>query len=265
MFAAAQELWCISPTTEAQVILLIITISSLVIDTYKYICIVHPLLNNPVYYALQSGDAHLGAGTENVKYFDEEVSPFAGFHVNYNKGFDELYNLLPAGRNILYATRNIIKEPEGWHLIREIKGLQFVFTGNSIATDNSQKLVPLESKHVEGMIALAKLTKPGPFDKRTIEFGYYYGIFDHDKLVAMTGQRLHVYNFSEVSAVCTHPNYLGKGFAAALLQHQLDLICKSDQVPFLHVRDDNQRAIALYERLGFIQNGHMNFYFLKRR
>jgi predicted GNAT family acetyltransferase len=81
----------------------------------------------------------------------------------------------------------------------------------------------------------------------------------------MTGQRLHVSNYTEVSAVCTHPAYLGKGFAAVLIQHQLNLICKSGQHPFLHVRDDNKRAIALYERLGFIQNGTMNFYFLKRK
>lgn len=223
------------------------------------------LLNNPAFYALQSRDAHLGAGTENVKYFDEEVSPFAGFHEDYSKGFDELYNLLPTGRNILYATRNEIKEPDGWQLIREIKGLQFVFAGNSMETKYSLNLVPLENKHVEEMIALATLTRPGPFSKRTIDFGHYYGIFDNDKLVSMAGQRLHVFNFSEVSAVCTHPDYHGKGFAAILLQHQIEIICKSGQTPFLHVRDDNERAIALYERLGFKENGLMNFYFLKRR
>ncbi len=222
------------------------------------------LLNNPVYHALLSGDAHLGSGTETVKYFDDEVSPFAGFPEDFGKGFDELYQLLPADRRILYATRKQINEPAGWQLTHEIKGLQFVFNGQPIAIDYSLKLVPLESKHIEEMIAMTRLTKPGPFAKRTIEFGHYYGIFDNDKLVAMTGQRLHVNNYTEVSAVCTHPNYLGKGFAAVLLQHQLDLICKSGQHPFLHVRDDNERAIALYERLGFIQNGPMNFYFLKR-
>lgn len=80
----------------------------------------------------------------------------------------------------------------------------------------------------------------------------------------MTGQRLHVENYTEISAVCTHPDHLGKAFAAALIKHQLNLICQSGKIPFLHVRDDNDRAIALYERLGFSQNGPMNFYFLKR-
>jgi ribosomal protein S18 acetylase RimI-like enzyme len=226
---------------------------------------VEHLLNNPVYYALQSADARLASGTDSVKYFDEQVSPFAGFADEVENGFDELYDLLPAGRKILYATRNIIREPRGWRLTHEITGLQFLFTGNHVATSPSLQLVPLQVEHVDEMIALARLTKPGPFDKHTIEFGHYFGIFDQGRLVAMAGQRLHVYNYTEVSAVCTHPDHLGKGYAAALIQQQLSIISNDGQIPFLHVRDDNERAIALYERLGFRKNGVMNFYFLKRK
>jgi predicted GNAT family acetyltransferase len=114
------------------------------------------------------------------------------------------------------------------------------------------------------MIQLAKLTKPGPFGRRTIDFGNYFGIFEKDKLIAMTGQRLHVQNFTEISAVCTHPDHTGKGYANKLLQHQLQLILKQGQQPFLHVRDDNQRAITLYERMGFSISRTMNFYFMKK-
>ena len=223
------------------------------------------LLDNPVFHALSYADAHLGAGTATAKYFNDDVSPFAGFDENYKKGFEELFTLLPEGRKILYATRNKIKEPAGWKLLNEITGYQFVYRNRSIALENSFNLVPLQIKHVGAMMDLARLTKPGPFDKRTIEFGHYYGILEDEKLIAMTGQRLHVGNYTEISAVCTHPHYLGKGFAAALLQHQLNIILHYDQVPFLHVRDDNERAIVLYERLGFIQNGVMNFYFLIRK
>jgi ribosomal protein S18 acetylase RimI-like enzyme len=225
---------------------------------------VNHLLDNPVYNALLSGDAHLGSGSSKAKYFYEEVSPFAGFAEDDPHGFNELYNLLPPGRKILFATRKVLKEFPGWQLIHEIRGLQFVFTGTNIAANNSPELIPLESKHIEEMIALARLTKPGPFDKRTIDFGNYYGIFDNNKLAAMTGQRLHVKNYTEVSAVCTHPDHTGKGYAAVLTSHQLNLICNSGKIPFLHVRNDNQRAIGLYLRIGFTQNGPMNFYFLKR-
>lgn len=223
------------------------------------------VLSNPVYYALKSGDAHLGTGTEHVKYFNEQVSPFAGFDIDPYEGFRELYYFLPVGRKILYATRNTFNEPDGWQLSTEIKGLQFVFTAKQMVANNSLQLVALQKNHVDEMVALARLTKPGPFDKRTIEFGFYYGIFENDRLVAMAGQRLHVYNYTEISAVCTHPDHLGKGYASVLIQQQLNIIRNNGQIPFLHVRDDNKRAIALYERLGFTKNGAMNFYFMTRK
>lgn len=229
-----------------------------------YLCTVDQILNNPVYHALTSNDAHLGTGSGNIRYFHEDVSPFAGFPENHD-GFKELYENLPAGRRILFATRQRIAEPAGWEIKHAITGLQFVFTGTTPAADDRVNLVPLDTAHVDQMIALALLTKPGPFDKRTIEFGHYYGVLVDGKLVAMTGQRLHPGNYSEISAVCTHPLHLGKGYAAALISQQLQLIGNSGEVPFLHVRDDNERAIALYERLGFVQNGPMNFYFIKRR
>jgi ribosomal protein S18 acetylase RimI-like enzyme len=222
------------------------------------------LLYNPVYNALLSGDHQLGLGTRHVKYFDEEVSPFAGFDEGYSNGFADLYQQLPAGRKILYATPLVITQPAGWLVQHEIEGLQFVFdTGNQIK-DALHNVRPLGQQHVDEMMQLAALTKPGPFGKRTIDFGYYHGIFDNEKLVAMTGQRLHVHNFTELSAVCTHPNHTGKGYAHTLMQHQLALILQQGQQPFLHVRADNVRAIALYERIGFSVSRQMNFYFMKR-
>ncbi len=222
------------------------------------------LLYNPVYYALLSGDRHLSFGNEQVKYFDEQVSPFAGFEQEYADGFSILYELLPPGRKILYATPSFISEPAGWQLQHEIKGLQFVYEAGKPMKTEFPDLKPLTEIHLEQMVQLAKLTKPGPFGLRTIEFGYYFGVFEKEKLVAMTGQRLHVQNFTEISAVCTHPEHTGKGYAYTLLQHQLQLILQQDQQPFLHVREDNKRAITLYQRLGFSISRSMNFYFMKR-
>ncbi len=223
-------------------------------------------LDNPVYHALLTGDAKRGYGNDDVKYFDPEISPFVGFSDGYTKGFDDLHEMLPAERRILYASRRPIDEPKGWKLRAHIEGSQFVFTAKKSSGNKKGNfvLVPLEAKHADEMVALAALTKPGPFDTRTIEFGHYFGIFDKDKLVAMTGQRLHIYDHSEVSAVCTHPDHLGKGYGSHLLEHQVDLILTAGQKPFLHVRADNERAIFLYEQLGFKKNGPMNFYFLKR-
>lgn len=229
-----------------------------------YICVVSELLDNPVYHALLSGDAYKALGSGQVKYFHQEVSPFVGFPEQYAGGFKDLHHLLPAGRTILYATRNEIDLPKDWELIHFIQGSQFLYLSTKRFDINITGVTPLDHQHVDQMVNLAALTKPGPFGKRTIEFGNYHGIFDQDNLVSMTGRRLHVYDYTEISAVCTHPGYLGRGFAQVLIQHQINSILDENKIPFLHVRSDNKRAIDLYERLGFKKNGIMNFYFFQR-
>jgi len=225
---------------------------------------VNELLQNPVYNALLSGDRHLSFGTEQVKYFDEQVSPFVGFEESNTNGFAELYETLPVGRRILYATTNTITPPTGWQLQHEIKGFQFVFKKGKDIEEDFSKVIPLNDTHIDQMMNLATVTRPGPFGKRTIDFGHYYGIFKGEKLVAMTGQRLHIENLTEISAVCTLPGFTGKGYAYRLLQHQVKLILQQGQHPFLHVRGDNERAIEIYKRIGFTISRPMHFYFLKK-
>ena len=74
------------------------------------------------------------------------------------------------------------------------------------------------------MIELTALTKPGPFGTRTHELGLYVGIRDQGRLVAMAGERLKVPGYTEISAVCTHPDHVGKGYAAALMAEVMQRI-----------------------------------------
>jgi ribosomal protein S18 acetylase RimI-like enzyme len=230
----------------------------------NYICTVSTHLNNPVFYALSGRDKHLGTGTDHVKYFDEEVSPFASFKEDYENGFDDLYDLLPPKRGILYANPKRIEIPLNWKVLMDIRGIQMIHNRRIPANLPDVNIVPLTNEHIDEMVALATLTKPGPFASRTIEFGYYHGIFENGKLAAMTGQRMHVDQYNEISAVCTHPDHLGKSYATALTQHQVNLIYDQGYTPFLHVREDNTRAIKVYERLGFTVSRPMNFYFLRK-
>jgi ribosomal protein S18 acetylase RimI-like enzyme len=224
----------------------------------------HPQLSNPVWNALCSRDARLGTRAGDIAFFNEDVSPFAGFPEEHPDGFGALAHLLPAGRRILHATRKPVAIPAGWALSAHVEGLQFVYEQSGEPLAPELPVQPLGEDHISEMVQLATLTKPGPFNTRTIDFGNYYGVFSEGRLAAMTGQRLHLPGYSELSAVCTHPDHLGKGYAAALVQQQLHIICAQGEVPFLHVRADNERAIALYERLGFRANGPMHFYFMKR-
>ena len=109
------------------------------------------------------------------------------------------------------------------------------------------------------------MTHPGPFFKRTIEFGNYEGVFKGDELVSMAGQRLHAGEFVEISAVCTHPAHSGKGYATALIISQVHQILSASAIPFLHVKDDNLQAIKLYKSLGFEVRKRMDIYSIRKK
>jgi predicted GNAT family acetyltransferase len=99
---------------------------------------------------------------------------------------------------------------------------------------------------------LAQLTRPGPFARRTHELGRFVGIRHEGQLVAIVGERMKAEAFTEISGVCTHPDHRGRGYAAVLMQHVALAILERGETPFLHAFAGNTRAIALYERLGFV-------------
>lgn len=121
----------------------------------------------------------------------------------------------------------------------------------------------LTLKDVPDMLELVNLTKPGPFARRTIEMGQFWGIRIDGQLVAMTGERLHLPGFCEVSAVCTHPDYQRRGFAQALMTKVCQDISARGEMPFLHVMKENTRAARVYEQLGFIERQQLNGYVVR--
>ena len=102
------------------------------------------------------------------------------------------------------------------------------------------------------MLALATLTRPGPFFLNTHRLGRFIGVREGGRLVAMAGERMAPDGVREVSGVCTHPDYRGRGYAAGLMRQVAARIAREGETPFLHVYASNRGAIALYETLGFI-------------
>ncbi len=190
-----------------------------------------------------------------------------------------LFELLPRNGPALFFSPVDMEFGPDWQVKRLIRGVQMICTNSApaaaattppaaatppAATTAPPPNRPLTKEHVPPIIALNRLTDPGPFDSRTIEFGHYFGIFENGQLVSMAGQRLHVFDYAEISAVCTHPDHTGKGYARQLLLHQIYRIRSASGIPFLHVREDNERAIKVYENSGFSIRRKVCFYIMQK-
>ncbi|MFC0516491.1 GNAT family N-acetyltransferase [Mucilaginibacter angelicae] len=222
------------------------------------------VLDNPAWNALITGNKAFAGGNDITKYFPKEVSPFVATAEISAENFNLLYNTIPFESYFIFIAPHDIVIPEQWKILQYLKCLQMVFEGEVPADVSDEGLVPLTEQHVPQMLDLTKLTNPGPFAEQTIQFGHYRGIFDGDQLVAMAGQRLNPAPYAEISAVCTHPDYLGRGYAGKLLMNQVKRIKAASEIPFLHVKAENERAIKVYEKLGFVTRKEMSFYVLRK-
>jgi predicted GNAT family acetyltransferase len=150
--------------------------------------------------------------------------------------------------------RETPRPPQEWTLVRggqivQMVALHPVLAGAALPADAA--LRTLTAADAPAMVELAELTEPGPFRLGTIELGGYLGIFQSGRLAAMAGRRMSMPGFVEVSAVCTHPEARGRGYASVVTSSVIEEILRAGRVPFLHALPDNP-AIRIYERLGFV-------------
>ncbi|MCF0071076.1 GNAT family N-acetyltransferase [Dyadobacter sp. CY261] len=222
------------------------------------------ILDNPVWYALRAHNHALGQVSGGSAYFQPEVSPFVAVEGHALEGLPALHQAIPFGNNVIFVSNENVEIPLPWKLLAAIPGYQMLYKGPDFPAPEGPVTIPLTTDHVPEMIALTSQTNPGPFSTETIRFGHYEGVFDNARLVAMAGQRMHPEGHAEISAVCTHPDHLGKGYARHLLLRQVNRIQQNGEMPFLHVKADNARAIGVYESLGFEIRTEIYFYVLKK-
>jgi ribosomal protein S18 acetylase RimI-like enzyme len=222
------------------------------------------ILDNPTYHAMMSGNSGLALGSSQVRYFPQEVSPFVGLPDFGEVSFAELAAVLPAERSrVVVVSPDEIAIPVPWKVNYHGVGLQMLGEQSRGPLPDRWEFVPLRMEHVSSMVALAKLTNPGPFGERTIEFGGFVGVFDEERLMGMSGHRLHPSPYVEISGVCTHPDYARRGLGAALTYYQVERIRERGEVPILHVWAHNVGAIRVYERLGFVTRRQLHFYMIE--
>jgi ribosomal protein S18 acetylase RimI-like enzyme len=213
----------------------------------------HPL-DNVIWKALTTRQAEFAESFDQARRFMPEVASLAAFLEPTTRGYDSLGGLLCAGRTIALALESPYQPRPRWNLVIGTPMPQMVYEGVSIPaplSSSNPEIVQLGAADAPEMMELTALTKPGPFNQRTHELGTYLGIRRDGKLVAMAGERLKIPGYTEVSAVCTHPEHIGHGYARILMTEVMQRIRARGETSFLHVREDNVRAIELYHRLGF--------------
>lgn len=208
------------------------------------------LLDNIMWHVLTGPHARFAAGGATARRYAGGFSPILGFADTTRPDFDALRPFAAAGEHF-YCSDWSASVPAGWTLDAETTMFQMLWTGAAPQHDPAPEAVPLGPEHAAAALALAELTRPGPFGPRTLELGDYVGVFEGERLVAMAGERMFAGSLREISGVCTHPDFQGRGLARRLMLEMVRREMQRGETPFLHVMRANEGARGLYRRMGF--------------
>jgi ribosomal protein S18 acetylase RimI-like enzyme len=211
------------------------------------------ILDNPVLASLRGVHRSLALVDGRVARYPGDVCPFMAVPDNVRpEEWEQLAAL--AGDDPVVLVNPPASVPKSWTLVNGLSALQMLGPeadhAAAVATPG-WAVETLRREDAADMLELAVATQPGPFAARTGELGVYLGVRDRGKLIAMAGERLRPEGWSEISAVCTAPDYRGRGLARTLMEQLAAGIRQRGQRPFLHVMASNTGAIRLYEAMGY--------------
>jgi ribosomal protein S18 acetylase RimI-like enzyme len=224
----------------------------------------HPL-DRPVWSMLTSRQALLARGDVRAWRIDPRYGPFAAARDAGAEAQAALAELLAPGEHIWLVEGEAWPAPSGLRIVRTAPLLQMVAQHPMPLQPGDEETVLLGDSDAADMSELALATEPGPWRAKTRQFGAFYGIRRAGRLAAMAGTRmLPGEGLTEVSGVCTWPEYRGQGLAARLIRRVMSGLTARGQTPFLHSYAGNAGAIGLYERLGFARRREMVVTVLER-
>ncbi|HEX4435572.1 MAG TPA: GNAT family N-acetyltransferase [Solirubrobacteraceae bacterium] len=206
-------------------------------------------LDNPAYEALCGPHAGFAEIRGRVRRYPVDVAPFIGLPSQPStQDWRDAAALIAPGAYaaVPYGNNEL---PESLKVLDTFDLVQMI--GERVTGGECAEAVALGAADVPEMLDLVARTEPGPFLARTVEMGDYLGIRSGGELVAMAGERFHLDGWTEISAVCTHPDHRGRGLASQLMGALVAGIQERSEGVFLHALATNVGAIRLYEQLGF--------------
>jgi ribosomal protein S18 acetylase RimI-like enzyme len=221
-------------------------------------------LQNPIWAALTTRQESFAEIRRTARKFPAAVTTLAGMSEPTGESLAALAELLQPGEITALFLGNAVPLPKNLVSVYELPLVQMMHDGSPCAAARRHEILELGPADVPEMVALAKLTEPGPFGTRTRELGTYIGIRRDGQLAAMAGERLKLPGHIEISAVCTHPDHTGHGYATALVAEMVARIAAQGERPILHSRANNMRALDVYRRLGFAVSQTFHLMVVKR-
>lgn len=209
------------------------------------------LLDRPVWASLSSHHEPLSIGNALARRYARDVNLFACARDDSPAALAALAELIGPGEQVYVAQTPTILVPPGCVVVKQAMAVQMLATRSLRAETSLDGIAPLGDADAAEMLALALLTEPGPFLPRTHTMGRFIGVRIDGRLAAMAGERMHLPGYTEVSGVCTHPDFRGQGLARKLSAAVAAAIEARGERPFLHAWRSNHAAIKLYESLGF--------------
>lgn len=208
-------------------------------------------LDRPIWSALTTGWAHLAEGTPAAWRIDRAIGLFGAAADDSPQSLAALAALVPQDGELWLVEREPMRLPDGIRLVKEGLAVQMVLDTLVSIDRDPPAIAPLGDADGAEMFALATLTEPGPYVRYSHRLGGFVGVRVDGRLVAMAGERMRMPGYAEISAVCTDPDWRGRGLAGHLTRHVANAILARGETPFLHCYASNTGTIALYEAMGF--------------
>ena len=222
------------------------------------------LLDRPVWSSLCTAHAELSLGGDLARRYKPDVNRFASARDDSEAALQALARLVQPSDPVFILQVPDIRIPSDLIAIKQATGVQMIAEAPVAPPDEATDIVALSDRDAAEMLALATLTEPGPFLRHTHRMGRFFGIRIDGRLAAMAGERFHFPGYTEVSGVCTHPDFRGRGLARRLSRHVAAGIAARGEAAFLHAWKSNEAAIALYRALGFRWRRDVNVAVLER-
>ena len=215
-------------------------------------------LDRPIWASLTGAHAALAVGDGRAWRYRPDVNVFVAPADEGEEALAAAAALVAPGDEVYRVQADAIADLPGLAVTFRRRVVQMVFDGGAPDLAPADAIVPLGESDAEEMLALALLTKPGPFRRDTRLMGEFVGVKRDGRLAAMAGTRFRPPGHCELSGVCTHPDFAGEGLGTRLSAYVTAAILARGEIPFLHAWSDNHGAIALYERLGYRLRRELN-------